>query len=470
MNNKAIILGGGITGLTIAWKLSAKGYTVTVIEKESQIGGLAKTIKYKDYLLDLGAHKIFTVMDHVQKIIEELAGDELLKRKKIGSIYYNGVYLPFPVGVKDMIKSMPLPKLSYLIASFLRTKISHSISTKKPDNYEDWFISQYGMAIYNNLVKEATEKIWGTASNLSMDLAARRITSPTLVEIIKNYLLGKSISRVTSADYFYYPKYGCQSFSDKIAARIENNSGRIINNTSVTKSICEKGHISSLLLSNGDDISLTKNDIVISTIPKKSFANTLSIKLPGEVDFALAMLRERNLLLTYLFIDKEQAIKENWIFFPEKHFMFNRLFEQNNCSPYMSPKGRTVICTETTCHADQIYSPHAQQHIARNIIDSLDNIKLIDKNNVIDTYSLFVRHAYPIWDVSYKKHMTTAINYLETTMENFYTVGRQGGFVYGGIADCIDVGLVTSEFILSGKNKAEWIKEREKFDNYVVVD
>ena len=41
---KIIIIGGGITGLSTAWKLSEKGYKVKVLESENSIGGLAKSI------------------------------------------------------------------------------------------------------------------------------------------------------------------------------------------------------------------------------------------------------------------------------------------------------------------------------------------------------------------------------------------------------------------------------------------
>ena len=42
---KAIVIGGGITGLGNAWKLSGNGYKVSVIESEKSFGELAKTIK-----------------------------------------------------------------------------------------------------------------------------------------------------------------------------------------------------------------------------------------------------------------------------------------------------------------------------------------------------------------------------------------------------------------------------------------
>ena len=45
---KIIIIGGGISGLSTAWKLSEKGYKVNVVESDKSIGGLAKSIKIEN--------------------------------------------------------------------------------------------------------------------------------------------------------------------------------------------------------------------------------------------------------------------------------------------------------------------------------------------------------------------------------------------------------------------------------------
>ena len=50
---KAIVIGGGVTGLSTAWKLSENGYKVSVIESEKSFGGLAKTIKIGNYFFDI---------------------------------------------------------------------------------------------------------------------------------------------------------------------------------------------------------------------------------------------------------------------------------------------------------------------------------------------------------------------------------------------------------------------------------
>ena len=50
---KAIVIEGGITGLSTAWKLSENGYKVSVIQSEKSFGELAKTIKIGNYFFDI---------------------------------------------------------------------------------------------------------------------------------------------------------------------------------------------------------------------------------------------------------------------------------------------------------------------------------------------------------------------------------------------------------------------------------
>ena len=50
---KAIVIGGGVTWLSTAWKLSENGYKVSVIESEKSFGELAKTIKIGNYFFDV---------------------------------------------------------------------------------------------------------------------------------------------------------------------------------------------------------------------------------------------------------------------------------------------------------------------------------------------------------------------------------------------------------------------------------
>jgi len=48
---KIVVIGAGITGLSVAWKLSEKGYEVKIIEMDKFIGGLARSIKIENYFI-----------------------------------------------------------------------------------------------------------------------------------------------------------------------------------------------------------------------------------------------------------------------------------------------------------------------------------------------------------------------------------------------------------------------------------
>ena len=65
---KIIIIGGGISGLSSAWKLSEKGYKVDVVESDTSIGDLAKSIKVENYYFDIGRQGQFYYGDIDQMI------------------------------------------------------------------------------------------------------------------------------------------------------------------------------------------------------------------------------------------------------------------------------------------------------------------------------------------------------------------------------------------------------------------
>jgi len=46
MNQKALVIGGGLTGMTAAQKIAQSGYEVYLVEKESELGGKARSIYY----------------------------------------------------------------------------------------------------------------------------------------------------------------------------------------------------------------------------------------------------------------------------------------------------------------------------------------------------------------------------------------------------------------------------------------
>ena len=79
--DKVIIIGAGPSGLAAGYCLAGKDIKPLIIEKDSQVGGLSKTIKYKGYRFDIGGHRFFTDLEEVGAFWGEILEDKLIKKR-----------------------------------------------------------------------------------------------------------------------------------------------------------------------------------------------------------------------------------------------------------------------------------------------------------------------------------------------------------------------------------------------------
>ena len=68
-----IIIGAGPAGLTAAYELSKdKKYKVIVLEEFEDVGGISKTIKYKQNRMDIGGHRFFSKDESIMNFWKEI--------------------------------------------------------------------------------------------------------------------------------------------------------------------------------------------------------------------------------------------------------------------------------------------------------------------------------------------------------------------------------------------------------------
>ena len=81
LKKKAIILGAGPTGLITAWKLLEADWDVTIIEKKGSSGGLCRSWKWRDFILDTGPHIFHTPEKLLKNFWKKHFGDLLIEGK-----------------------------------------------------------------------------------------------------------------------------------------------------------------------------------------------------------------------------------------------------------------------------------------------------------------------------------------------------------------------------------------------------
>ena len=92
-----IIIGAGPAGLTAAYQLSESNKKVLVLEKKSQVGGLAETKVFGSYRYDIGPHRFFTKNKEVYELFLEMLGNDAVSVDRKTRILFNNSYFDYPL-------------------------------------------------------------------------------------------------------------------------------------------------------------------------------------------------------------------------------------------------------------------------------------------------------------------------------------------------------------------------------------
>src|SRR5947209_9918977 len=218
------ILGGGPAGLTGAYTLGLRGKRAQVFEADGMVGGLAKTIEFNGYRFDLGGHRFFTKLKPIQRLWEEVMGEDFMTRPRMSRIYYQGKYFDYPLTSKDVIARLGIWESVLCALSYLWSMRKRK---SKAETFEEWVTVRFGRRLYDAFFRSYTEKLWGIpGSEIRSQWAAQRI---------KNFSLGKAILSVlgirhehvtTLIERFEYPRLGPGQMWEAVAARAEEHGIR----------------------------------------------------------------------------------------------------------------------------------------------------------------------------------------------------------------------------------------------------
>ena len=454
MAKRALILGGGLAGLSAGWKLCTQGVDVEILEADSQVGGLAKSLKHGNFTFDLGPHRFFSKNSQVISEISNLVGEEFTPCVRKSQIHVDGRYLDYPVTAKSILQ-MNKPTIVVALADYILHRIKNKIRPVSDNNsFESWVVNRFGRTVYNIFFKNYTAKLWGMhPSNISMDWAVQRISLLDLGDVVKRIFIKNDDLPRTYTDVFYYPKGGIGSIAEALSKEIQNNGGIIRTNAKVNELEVQNGRINAITYNNGsrDKQEKTAGDFIVSTIPITNLVKGLRPSTGAEVLNCVDKLKYRALIFFYLMINKERITDNHWLYFPESKYIFNRISESKVFSANMGPVGKTSLCAEVTCNvSDDIWNAHPYE-LSKQIIDGLEEVGLVKKDEIVDYFVHKEPHAYPIYHLSYKENLKVVMAYIKR-IENLLSIGRQGLFRYNNMDESIEIGFETAKSIISNNH------------------
>lgn len=118
MSDHVIVIGAGVAGLTAAYRLTAAGLEVTVLEQAGQVGGRMSTLTRDGYRVDLGASLLPVSYKQMLALIRDagLTG-EITPTSSLFGLVRDGTVHRFQAGKVSALPAVPLSARSKLALS-----------------------------------------------------------------------------------------------------------------------------------------------------------------------------------------------------------------------------------------------------------------------------------------------------------------------------------------------------------------
>ena len=461
------IVGAGPAGLTAGYLLTKAGQSVTVVERDpAYVGGISRTVKYKDFHFDIGGHRFFSKSKEVVDLWNEILPDDFIDRPRLSRIYYRGKYYSYPLKAFEALTNLGVFTSALCMMSYGWAKIT---PVKAPRTFHQWVRNQFGEKLFSIFFKTYTEKVWGmSCDDISSDWAAQRIKGLSLmaavVDGVKRSLglrkkpsaeLGEQGGVKTLIESFRYPRNGPGMMWESARDRILAQGGEV-RMARETTSMTWDGPSKLWTLTMRDAAGATETlraRHAISSAPITELAEMLRPKLKAHVE--AGHLKYRDFITVALITRKEhtESFPDNWIYIHDPSVRVGRIQNFLSWSPYMAPEGYACLGLEYFCFEGDGLWTSADADLVELAKSEIAKIGLIKPEHVVDSCVVRQPKAYPVYDDAYAENVAAVRAEVERDFPTLHLVGRNGMHKYNNQDHAMMTAMLTAQNILAGHRK-----------------
>ncbi|HSQ94433.1 MAG TPA: FAD-dependent oxidoreductase [Methanoregula sp.] len=421
------ILGGGLSGLTLARLLHERGEQILVLEAEPQAGGLCRSQTKNGFTFDTGgSHIIFSKDAEVLAFMRRMIAGNEQRTDRNTKIFYKQRYVKYPF--ENGLYELPEEDRFACINGFIKTLIAvEKGEIPPPENFRDWIYYTFGPGIAECYMVPYNEKIWKyPTEKMSLHWVDGRIPRPPVEDIIKS-AIGIETEGYTHQAVFSYPlDGGIENLVTSIAEPVLPfvRTGFCV--TSVRREQ-KAWHIS-----NGSETVTA--DRIICTIPLQHLVPCLE-GVTENVKRACRALTYNSLICVNIGI-RGTVPAISWMYIPDKNLgKTNRLSFPSNFSRHTAPDGCSAILAEITHQPGDDVSGIPDRELIDEVLHMLQDMHICSPDQVVFSSVERQPFAYVVYDLDYQNNIRTVREYCSS--QDIPLVGRFAQFEYLNMDGCI---------------------------------
>lgn len=413
-----LIVGAGVSGLGSATRINQiSDKTWLMVEKESEPGGLSRTISSNGFRADYGGHVLFSHTkyfdDLVQAAVGSYEGPNWSNLKRVSHVVMED---------GGEVRKVPYPfqkNLKYLSDKSMKECLQGLMNRDQrvpPENFKEWILANFGEGIADKFMMKYNFKVWAHPPEMmAHDWVSDRVANIDAYEAVKNVLEDEENSQWGPNNYFNYPLKGTGEIYKKIAELLPSENQ--LYKTSVDN-IDKENRVATL--SNGTQV---KYNFLISTMP-------LDILMPM-VDMVPDTTKLRysstNVIL-FGFEGKSPNGESSWMYFPGNDVPFYRSTVFSNYSPENTPDPDKYYSLMLEVSESE-FKPVDQETLVMECLEACMKMGMVsDGSKLVTTIKDRAKYGYPTPGIGTRKYVRETRKELKKS--GIYSAGRFGTYMY----------------------------------------
>ena len=421
------ILGGGLSGITLARALIGQGDEVFVLEAEERIGGLCRSRSDGGFSFDTGgSHIIFSRDREVLEFMLSMLGENREERVRNTRIFYKGRFVKYPF--ENGLSDLPKEDCYYCLSEFIKTLIAAEKGELPPvRTFADWIVTTFGKGIAECYLLPYNRKIWNfPPDQMSPHWVEGRVPRPPVEDIIKSAVGIETEGYVHQAVFSYPVEGGIEALVQAFAGPVRD----CITCGFEIKSVRKEGRAWEI----GDGVRTVKADRVVCTMPVQNLFAALQ-GVPPAVREAVNSLRYNSVCSVYIGI-RGSVPDISWLYVPDPDLgLMNRVSFPSNYSRKVAPEGCASVLSEITYNDGDPVSRMSDEEIIAHVVESLERMGLVQAGDIVYTGLDRHRFAYVVYDLHYLRNIAVVRDYCREI--GIDLVGRFARFEYLNMDGCI---------------------------------